>query len=64
MPSGASRYRALEAGELKITFDLYERIIDLCGWRRKAQRRGDLASGDLMTYLLATSADRARIIGN
>jgi hypothetical protein len=25
-------YRALEAGELWITCDLYERIVDLCGW--------------------------------
>ena len=23
---------ALEAGEMHITFDLYERIMDLCGW--------------------------------
>ncbi len=27
-------YRALEAGEMHITFDLYERIVDLCGWPR------------------------------
>jgi len=25
-------YRCLEAGELHITFDLYERIVELCGW--------------------------------
>ena len=25
-------YRALEAGELHITNDLYERIVELCGW--------------------------------
>jgi len=27
-------YRALEVGELHITNDLYERIVDLCGWPR------------------------------
>lgn len=27
-------YRALEAGELHITNDLYERIVMLCGWPR------------------------------
>jgi hypothetical protein len=27
-------YRSLEAGELHITFDLCERIVDLCGWPR------------------------------
>ena len=27
-------YRALEAGELHITNDLYERIVELCGWPR------------------------------
>jgi hypothetical protein len=27
-------YRALEAGELHITNNLYERIVDLCGWPR------------------------------
>jgi hypothetical protein len=27
-------YRSLEAGELHITNDLYERIADLCGWPR------------------------------
>ncbi len=27
-------YRSLEAGELHITFDLYERIVALCGWPR------------------------------
>jgi hypothetical protein len=27
------QYQALEAGELHITNDLYERIVDLCGWR-------------------------------
>lgn len=26
------QYQALEAGELHISFDLYERIVDLCGW--------------------------------
>lgn len=26
--------RALERGELDISFDLYERIVDLCGWPR------------------------------
>jgi hypothetical protein len=25
-------YRCLEAGEVHITFDLYERIVELCGW--------------------------------
>jgi hypothetical protein len=25
-------YRALEAGELEIDNDLYERIVDVCGW--------------------------------
>ena len=29
-----SEYRALEAGELHITNDLYERIVELCGWPR------------------------------
>ena len=28
------QYRAHEAGELHITNDLYERIVDLCGWPR------------------------------
>lgn len=28
-----AEYRALEAGELDITFDLHERIVDLCGPR-------------------------------
>jgi hypothetical protein len=27
-------YRSLEAGELHITNDLYERIVGLCGWPR------------------------------
>jgi hypothetical protein len=27
-------YRALEAGELWIDYELYERIVDLCGWPR------------------------------
>lgn len=27
-------YRALEAGELHISSDLYERMIDPCGWPR------------------------------
>jgi hypothetical protein len=25
-------YRALEAGELEVDNDLYERIVDVCGW--------------------------------
>ena len=29
-----TEYRALEAGELSITNDIYERIVDLCGWPR------------------------------
>lgn len=29
-----AEYRALEAGELHITFDLHERIVELCGWPR------------------------------
>ena len=29
-----AEYRALEAGELHTTNDLYERIVDLCGWPR------------------------------
>ena len=29
-----AEYRALETGELHITNDLYERIVDLCGWPR------------------------------
>ena len=29
-----SEYRALEAGELHITNDLYECIVELCGWPR------------------------------
>jgi hypothetical protein len=28
------QYRELEAGELHITNDLYERIVELCGWPR------------------------------
>ena len=27
-------YGALEVGELNMTSDLYERIVDLCGWPR------------------------------
>jgi len=27
-------YRALESGELHIVSDLYERIVELCGWPR------------------------------
>ena len=27
-----TEYQALEAGELHIDYDLYERIVDLCGW--------------------------------
>ena len=27
-------YRALEAGEMNITNDLYERMVELCGWPR------------------------------
>jgi hypothetical protein len=27
-------YRELEAGELNISCDLYERIVQLCGWPR------------------------------
>jgi hypothetical protein len=27
-------YRALEAGEMHISNDLYERIVELCGWPR------------------------------
>ena len=29
-----ARYRALEAGELHITNDVYERFLELCGWHR------------------------------
>lgn len=29
-----AKYRSLEAGELNISFDLYERIVELCGWPR------------------------------
>ena len=29
-----AEYRALEAGELHISNDLYERIVELCGWPR------------------------------
>jgi len=29
-----AEYRTLEAGEMHITFDLYERIVELCGWPR------------------------------
>jgi hypothetical protein len=28
------QYRALEAGELWIDCELYERIVELCGWPR------------------------------
>ena len=27
-----TEYRALEAGELYIDYDLYLRIVELCGW--------------------------------
>jgi hypothetical protein len=27
-------YRSLEAGDLHISNDLYERIVELCGWPR------------------------------
>jgi hypothetical protein len=29
-----TEYRELEASELHITFDLYERIVEVCGWPR------------------------------
>jgi hypothetical protein len=29
-----AEHRALEAGELHVTNDLYERIVELCGWPR------------------------------
>ena len=29
-----AEYRSLEAGDLHISNDLYERIIELCGWPR------------------------------
>ena len=29
-----TEYRALEASELHIDYDLYLRIVDLCGWPR------------------------------
>jgi transcriptional regulator with XRE-family HTH domain len=29
-----AQYRALEAGDLPISYDLYLRITDLCGWPR------------------------------
>lgn len=29
-----AKYQALEAGELNISFDLYERIVELSGWPR------------------------------
>ena len=29
-----AEYRALEGGEMHITNDLYERIVELCGWPR------------------------------
>ena len=29
-----AEYRDLEAGEMHITFDLYHRIVELCGWPR------------------------------
>ena len=29
-----TEYRALEAGELHIDYDLYLRITDVCGWPR------------------------------
>jgi hypothetical protein len=32
LPLTLRQYRELEAGELHITSDLYERIVDLCGW--------------------------------
>jgi len=28
------QYQALEAGDLHISSDLYERMVDLCGWPR------------------------------
>jgi hypothetical protein len=33
-PPDLSEYRALEAGELWIDYDLYERILAVCGWPR------------------------------
>lgn len=38
-----AEYRALEAGELNITFDLYERIVELCGWL--GRRRSNIPPG-------------------
>ena len=29
-----AEYRTLEAWEMHVTNDLYERIVELCGWRR------------------------------
>lgn len=29
-----AEYRTLEAGEMHVTNDLYERIVELCGWPR------------------------------
>ena len=29
-----TEYRALEVGEMHISFELYERIVELCGWPR------------------------------
>ena len=29
-----TEYRALEVGELHIDYELYRRILDLCGWPR------------------------------
>jgi hypothetical protein len=31
---------ALEAGELEISFDLYERIVKLCGWASRVGSAG------------------------
>jgi hypothetical protein len=33
-------YRELEADELRISFDLYERIVEVCGGPIEAERRG------------------------
>lgn len=33
------QYRSLEAGELQISNDLFERVVDLCGWPRGPARQ-------------------------
>jgi hypothetical protein len=44
------QYRALEAGDLWVTNDLYERIVEVCGWPKGSQVR------DWLPHRLQSSA--------